>query len=263
MSDYTYAQGERLSGKVAVITGGARGIGEGMTRAFVAQGASVMIADVLEPEGAALADELGDRVAFVRLDVTQESQWRSAVAATVERFGSLGILVNNAGIAEYAPLGEATLDSWQRTMAINATGPFLGITAAVDALAAAAPASIINVSSISALRGSANSAAYCASKYAVHGLTKVAALDLATKGIRANSIHPGLIETPLARSVVAFPEDGVQPHIAMRRNGQPSEIAMAAVFLASDESSFVTGTELVVDGGQTAGSVTAVTALNR
>lgn len=240
--------GNRLEGKVALISGGARGLGAAFASAMVAQGASVILADVLDDEGQAMAASLGQSAAYVHLDVTDRSQWAAAVAATVHRFGGLNVLVNNAGIANFGPIGAYAHEQWDRVIAINLTGVFNGIDASVDALKASAPASIINISSTAGLHGYAALSGYNAAKFGVRGLTKSVALDLAAFGIRCNSVHPGMIATPMTAGI-----PNQQRHVAMHRMGQPSEVANLVVYLASDESSFSTGAEFVVDGGELAG----------
>ncbi len=243
-----FTTGNRLEGKVALITGGARGMGESHARAMVAQGAKVMVADVLDAEGEALAAELGDAAAYIHLDVTDRAQWAAAVQATVARFGRLNALVNNAGIANFGPIGTFPPEEWDRVIAINLTGVFNGIHASVDALKAAAPSSIINISSTAGLQGYAALPGYNAAKFGVRGLTKSVALDLGAAGVRCNSVHPGVVATPMTASL-----DTPQKHVAMRRVGRSEELSNLVVFLASDESSFSTGSEFVADGGETAG----------
>lgn len=250
-----YPTGTRLDGKVALISGGARGMGEAFARAMVAQGAKVVVADVLDAEGEALAADLGDAATYVHLDVTDRDQWATAVATTLDRYGRLNVLVNNAGIVNFGPIDAYAPEDWDRVIAINLTGVFNGVRAAVDALKAAAPSSIINVSSTAGLQGYTNLSGYNASKFGVRGLTKAVALDLGTAGVRCNSVHPGAVLTPMTADL-----DLPQTHVAMRRVGQPEELAAMVVFLASDESSFSTGVEFVADGGETAGLAPGATA---
>jgi 3alpha(or 20beta)-hydroxysteroid dehydrogenase len=238
---------------VALITGGARGLGESHARAMVAEGAKVMIADVLDAEGAAVAAELSDDVGYVHLDVTDREQWARAVAATVERFGMLNVLVNNAGIASARRIDRYTPEQWDAIIAVNLTGVFNGIHAALDALKAAAPSSIINVSSTAGLQGYSKLPGYTASKFGVRGLTKSVALDLGAYGVRCNSVHPGAVSTPMTAGL-----DISQHHVALGRLGRPVEISNLVVFLASDESSYSTGAEFTADGGETAGIATRV-----
>ena len=244
----TESTGNRLEGKVALISGGARGMGASHARAMVAEGARVVIGDILDEEGNALADELGDAAVYVHLDVTDRAQWTDAVATTVERFGSLNVLVNNAGIANFAPIGEYTGEQWDTLIAINLTGVFTGMTASVDAQKAGAPSLIINISSTAGLQGFASLPGYSAAKHGLVGLSKSAALDLGADNVRVNTVHPGVIATPMTEGM-----ETPQTHVAMKRVGQPEEVSAMIVFLASDESSFSTGAEFVADGGETAG----------
>lgn len=251
MTTHTERPG-RLDGKIALITGGAMGMGAAHARAFVAEGASVMIADIAEDIGRELAESLGDRAGFVRLDVTDAEQWRSAVAETVSRFGGLSVLVNNAGIFQAGPLLELTRAQWDRTLAINLTSAFLGIQAALPELQRSGLASVINVSSTAGIESYGGQAAYSASKWGLRGLTRSAALDLAADGIRVNSIHPGGVATPLVEAFRPLSaEDTVGSTLS--RFARPEEISGLVVFLASDEASFITGAEYVIDGGITAG----------
>lgn len=247
----------RLQGKVALITGAARGIGAAEARLFAREGAAVGITDLLEDEGrtveAEIADEGGDAL-FVPLDVTSEDDWARAVDAVVGRFGRLDILVNNAGIFHYATLEETTADDWDRIMDVNARGVFLGTQAAIPAMRRTGGGSIVNISSGAGLVGSHRSTAYNASKGAVRLLTKSTAIQHAREGIRVNSVHPGVIITDMTAS--AFPSPGeLESQISdrpMQRFGTPGEVAYGVLFLASDESSYMTGSELVIDGGRTA-----------
>ena len=244
----SYPTGRRLEGKVALISGGARGMGESHARAMVAQGAKVVLGDILDAEGQALAKELGDSAVYVHLDVTSREQWAAAVDTAVKTFGKLNVLVNNAGIANFGPIGEFTPEQWDTVIAINLTGVFNGINAAVDALKAAAPSSIINISSTAGLQGYAALPGYNAAKFGVRGLTKSVALDLGIHNVRCNSVHPGAVATPMTAGL-----NTAQKHVALRRVGRSEELSHLVVFLASDESSFSTGAEFVADGGETAG----------
>ncbi|RJO69983.1 SDR family oxidoreductase [Nocardia panacis] len=239
----------RLTGKVALISGAARGMGAAHARAMVAEGARVILGDVLDAEGAAVAAELGDAASYVPLDVRDPAQWQAAADAAVERFGGLNILVNNAGIANGDLLVDFALSEWQRIIDINLTGTFLGMQAAGRAMiAAGAGGSIINISSVEGLRGSAGLHGYTATKFAVRGLTKSTALELAQYRIRVNSVHPGLITTPMTEAIPA-----AMLQIPLGRAADPSEVSALVVYLASDESSYSTGAEFVVDGGLTVG----------
>ncbi len=239
----------RLAGKVALISGAAQGIGAAIAAAFVAHGAKVVLGDIAADELAALAAELGPDAVAVPLDVTDPAAWEAAVATALDQFGSLSVLVNNAGIAHrLTPVDAIKPRTWERVLAVNLTGPFNGIQAATPALRQAGKSSIINVSSIAGIQAAEGIAAYAASKFGVRGLTKAAAIDLGRSGIRVNSIHPGLIDTRMAVG-----SDYPVGDLALPRLGQPEEVALLAVFLASDESSYSTGGEFTVDGGDTAG----------
>ena len=246
----------RLENKVAFISGGARGLGEVMAKLFVQEGASVVIGDVLENEGKqveAEINETGGHCLFVRLDVTDEAQWQQSIAATVARFGKLEILINNAGIYRTRRVEDTSSEEWDLVLEINGKGVFLGTKAAIPEMRKAGGGSIINLSSVAGLVGSADSAAYNASKGAVRLLTKSTAIQYAKQGIRANSIHPGTIETPMTADLLSG--DGRQDRMnrtPLGRLGRPEDVAYGALYLASDEASFVTGSELVIDGGRTA-----------
>ncbi|TFV54567.1 glucose 1-dehydrogenase [Mycobacterium sp. PS03-16] len=234
----------RVDGKVALISGGARGMGAEHARALVAEGAKVVIGDILDDEGKALADQLGDAARYMHLDVTSAEEWDAAVATAVTEFGSLNVLVNNAGIVALGKIGEFDMAKWQKVIDVNLTGTFLGMQASVEAMKAAGGGSIINVSSIEGMRGAVMVHPYVASKWAVRGLSKSAALELGAHQIRVNSIHPGFIRTPMTKF---FPDDMLT--IPLGRPGQSDEVASFVVFLASDESRYATGAEFVMDGG--------------
>jgi len=238
----------RLTGKVALISGGARGMGAAHARALVAEDARVVLGDILDDEGAALVKEIGDNAAYVHLDVREKQQWHDAVAEAVQRFGSLNVLVNNAGIVNGNLLVDFELSEWQKIIDINLTGTFLGMQAATPAMIEAGGGSVINISSVEGMRGSPGLHGYTATKFAVRGLTKSTALELAQYGIRVNSIHPGLIRTPMTEGI---PADFLQ--IPLGRAADPSEVSALVTYLASDESSYSTGAEFVIDGGLTVG----------
>ncbi|UGT60546.1 glucose 1-dehydrogenase [Nocardia asteroides] len=238
----------RVDGKVALISGGARGMGAAHARLLVAEGAQVVIGDILDDEGKALAEEIGAGARYVHLDVTQPEEWDAAVAVAVQEFGSLTVLVNNAGIVNGAPIHKFDLEQWRRILDVNLTGTFLGLRAVVPAMKKAGTGSIINVSSIEGLRGAPWAHGYVATKWGVRGLAKSAALELAPLGIRVNSLHPGLIRTPMTENI---PDDMVT--IPMGRPAAPEEVATFVLFLAGDESSYATGAEFVVDGGLVVG----------
>lgn len=236
----------RVDGKVALITGGARGMGAAHARMLVGEGAKVVIGDILDEPGEALAAELGDAARFVHLDVTDADQWAAAVTTATEHFGLLNVLVNNAGISALGKIGEFDMAKWQKCIDVNLTGTFLGMQSVVAPMREAGGGSIINISSIEGMRGATLLHAYVASKWAVRGLTKSAAIDLGKDKIRVNTILPGFIRTPMTKY---FPDDMMIAPLG--RPGQSDEVATFVVFLASDESSFATGSEFVVDGGLT------------
>ena len=234
----------RVDNKVALITGGARGMGAADARMLVKEGAKVVIGDILDDEGTALADELGEAARYVHLDVTSADEWAAAVETALSSFGKLNVLVNNAGIVQLGPLKTLDVARWQQVLDVNLTGPMLGTKSVIQPMIDAGGGSIINVSSIEGLRGAAYVHSYVASKWGLRGLTKSSALELAGHNIRVNSIHPGFIRTPMTKHL---PDDIVTA--PMGRAGTPDEVATFVVFLASDESSFSTGSEYVVDGG--------------
>jgi 3alpha(or 20beta)-hydroxysteroid dehydrogenase len=234
----------RVDGKVVLISGGAQGMGASHAQMLVAEGAKVVIGDILDDKGATLVAELGDAARYVHLDVTQADQWEAAVAVANNDFGSLTGLVNNAGIVALGKIGKFDMAKWQQVIDVNLTGTFLGMQACVDSMKAAGNGSIINVSSIEGLRGAPMVHPYVASKWAVRGLSKSAAIELGKHNIRVNSIHPGFIRTPMTKH---FPEDMVTTPLG--RPGQSPEVSTFVVFLISDESSYATGSEFVMDGG--------------
>ena len=242
----------RLQGKVALVTGGASGMGKSEATIFAREGARVLVADVLEAEGKGVAQAIGDAARFVKLDVTNEAEWQTAVAFAEREFGKLDILVNNAGISGTYTSDLTSTDAWDKVMGINAKGVFLGMKHAVPALKRAGGGAIVNISSISGFAGQHGvHMAYNASKGAVRIMTKTAAVQWAADGIRVNSVHPGFM--PAMRTSVgsANPEwrAKVLRAVPMKREGRVEEVAHAVLFLASDEASYITGTELVVDGG--------------
>lgn len=246
----------RLDGKVAIVTGGARGQGAAEARQFVAEGAEVVIADILAEQGRRVADELGDAAVFVEADVSAETAWDEIVTAATSHFGRLDVLVNNAAILHQAAIEQTTRTDLDRVIAVNLVGPFLGIRAAAPIMRAQGNGSIINVSSIDGIVAMNGLGAYAASKFAVRGVTKVAALELGPYGIRVNALVPGTIATDMQGGIDLTSEAaaGYFTHQAIPRAGRAEEVASAAVFLASDESSFCTGSELLVDGGHCCGS---------
>lgn len=248
----------RLKGKVAFISGGARGMGAVEARLFAKEGAKVAIGDILEEEGRTVVagiNELGGEALFVRLEVTSEADWQRAMQSTVSRFGRLDILVNNAGIGAQGKVEHTSAGDWDRVMEVNAKGVFLGTKAAIPEMRRAGGGSIINISSQLGLVGTDHSSPqYQASKGAVRLLTKATAIQYAKEGIRVNSVHPGPIVTPMTEARRADPEvyKLMLSRIPLGRYGQPGDVAYGVLYLASDESSYVTGSELVIDGGWTA-----------
>ncbi|WP_149182734.1 glucose 1-dehydrogenase [Streptomyces sp. TRM49041] len=240
----------RLNGTVALVTGGARGIGAAVVRLFAEEGARVVIGDVQEEEGAALAAELGEQARFQRLDVTGPDDWAAAVTAAENAFGPLTVLVNNAGIVEFGTIEEMEPEEFQRVLDVNLYGPWLGIHHAAPSLRRASGGAVINVSSTAGLMGYANLGAYVASKWGLRGLTKTAALELAADGVRVCSIHPGPIRTPMTAGF----DDSMTAAQPIARFGTPEEVARTALFLAAD-ATYSTGSEFVVDGGATTGSM--------
>ncbi len=246
-----------LTDRVAIITGGARGIGQAAARALAAEGATVVVTDMIDDEGEAVASsirEAGGKASYRHLDVTDEAGWAETVNATVAENGRLDVLVNNAGIGSMAPAEEETLEGWNKVVAVNQTSVMLGMRVAIPAMRASGGGSIINVSSIfGAVGGFGGSVAYHATKGAVRLMTKTTALALATEGIRVNSLHPGFVDTPLIADLKGTPfEDAILAATPMGRLATAEEIAGPIVFLASDASSYMTGSELYVDGGWTA-----------
>lgn len=248
----------RLENKVALISGGARGMGAAEARMFAREGAKVVIGDVLDAEGTRVAAEIaesGGDALFVHLDVTHEEDWRSAIGAATSSFGKLDILVNNAGIWRRGRVEDTTVEDWDMILDVNAKGVFLGTKLAIPEMRKAGGGSIINISSTAGLVGGPRSSAYTASKGAVRLFTKATAVQYAQDGIRANSIHPGPIDTPMIQQVWHGEEQSREAALArtpLGRIGTPDDIAYGVLFLASDESSFMTGSELVIDGGSTA-----------
>jgi len=244
----------KLDGKVAIVSGGARGMGAAEVRRLHADGASVVAADVLDDDGKALADELGDRVRFVHLDVTSEEEWLSVVEQTERELGKVDVLVNNAGILKFNEIANTPLDEFRQVIDVNLIGVFLGMKAVIPAMKRAGGGSIVNISSTEGLAGTVFCGAYTASKFGVRGITKVAAIEYGADKIRCNSVHPGGIDTPMTRAVMD--EEGrkyVGKKVAgLKRMGEAEEVASVVAFLASDDSSYCTGAEFVVDGGVTA-----------
>jgi 3alpha(or 20beta)-hydroxysteroid dehydrogenase len=246
----------RLAGKVALISGGARRQGEAEVRLFVQEGAKAVFGDLLDDLGEAVAKDVGDDAVYLHLDVRREEDWDRAVAEAVSRFGSLDVLVNNAGIAAGGVLThDTTLEEYMRVIEVNQIGVFLGMRAALPAMLRNRRGSIVNISSTNGLAGRGGMIAYTASKFAVRGMTKNAALEYGKAGIRVNSIHPGIIATPMTEPYLDEMGGHLYGTCAIPRPARPEEVANVALFLASDESSFCTGAEYLVDGGMLAGVV--------
>ena len=249
----------RLDGKVALITGGARGMGKSHVRHFAAEGAQVVFGDLLDGKGEYMAAKLGaDRCRYVHHDVTSEADWAAAVATALETFGGLDVLVNNAGVLKFAAIAEMPLADFRRVMDVNATGCWLGMKSVIGPMRAAGGGSIVNVSSVEGFAGSAGLSAYSASKFAIRGMTRTAARELGQFGIRVNSVHPGGVLTSMVLEAAATRADAEDDAAFLRlmplaRFAEPAEISRLVVFLASDESSYSTGSEFVADGGILAG----------
>lgn len=246
---------KRLDGKVVLITGGARGMGATMARLFHAEGARVALADILDAEGAALAAELGEGALYQHLDVTEEASWQHAVAAVLERWGHLDGLVNNAGTNFAEALTDTALADFRRVLDVNLVGPFLGIKHAGAVMAGQGGGGIVNISSIGGMTAWNAMGAYCASKWGVRGLSRVAAMELGHRGVRVNSIHPGGVNTAMGNMFDGDTEalNRAYQGQPVQRIGAPEEIARMALFLLSDEASYVCGAEMVVDGGNLTG----------
>jgi 3alpha(or 20beta)-hydroxysteroid dehydrogenase len=241
----------RFDGKVVLISGGARGQGAAEARLLVAEGAKVVLGDVRDDEGAALARELGGAATYLHHDVTSEADWARAVKSA-EALGGLHGLVNNAGIYQPKPLLETDIALWERHVRINQLGCFLGMKAVVPAMERTGSGSIVNISSSAGLRGSPQAFAYSATKWALRGMTKSAAMDLATRNIRVNSVHPGPIETEMLKAWAPGWREQRLSAVPMHRTGTADEVARLVLFLLSDESGYITGAEVAIDGGTTA-----------
>lgn len=242
----------RLDNKVAIVTGGAMGQGAAIARAFVAEGAKVVIADIAKEAGQALADELEESAHFVSHDVSDAAAWATLVEDTNSRFGPVNVLANNAGLLRFGRIEEMPLEEFQLLVNVNQVGVFLGMQAVSRTMRKNGGGSIINASSVEGLAGMPSCTAYAATKWAIRGMTKCAAMELGPKGVRVNSVHPGMIDTPMTRvhGGDAAMEFGASK-VPLRRVGTPDDIAPVYVFLASDESSYINGAEIAVDGGVT------------
>lgn len=245
----------KLDNKTAIITGGARGMGAVTAKLFIEEGANVVITDILEDEGKETAQSLGDKALFVKHDVSKEADWESVVAATLATFGAINILINNAGIVSMGTIENQSLETWETTIGINLIGPAIGHRLVIPHMVAAGGGSIVNVSSTEGLEGKNGVGAYAASKWGLRGFSKVAAYELGPKGIRVNTVHPGPINTKIANPMDA-PAQVLNPLFAyypLQRLGEPEEVARLNLFLASDDASFITGAEIAIDGGSSAG----------
>lgn len=253
MSAPVVGLGGQLDGKVAIVTGGARGMGAEHVRLFVENGARVVLGDVLDEDGEALAAELGEAAHYVHLDVSSEEDWTAAVKETVDRFGTLDILVNNAGILRWGMIADQDPDQFRKVLDVNLVGTWLGIRSVASVMADGG--SIVNTSSVEGFAGAAGLSAYSASKFAVRGITKVAARELGSRRIRVNSVHPGGVLTPMTAgtSPDLDPDMPVIPSMPIARWGRPIEVSRAVMFLASDAASYCTGSEVLVDGGMLTG----------
>ncbi|WP_298826130.1 glucose 1-dehydrogenase [uncultured Planococcus sp.] len=240
----------RLNGKVAIITGGARGMGAAHAKRFLEEGAKVVITDILTEEGEAVARDLRNDIKFMEHDVTKASEWERVIMETESVFGPVNVLVNNAGIALLKTIGKMTEAQYRKVIDVNQVSVFLGMKYVHPSMSKAESGSIINISSISGLSGNTDSIAYSASKFAVRGMTKSAAIEFGGEGIRVNSVHPGITETPMVRKSRV---SKMAKAIPLQRTAQPEEVSDLLVYLASDESAYVTGAEFVIDGGLTAG----------
>lgn len=240
----------KLEGRVAVVTGGARGIGAAIAHLFAAEGAKVVIADVLTQEGEALAREIGDAACYVHLDVTSEVGWRETVELAEREFGPVSILVNNAGIVDFGTIADQDYKAFQHVLDVNLVGPWLGMHVTVPSLRRAGGGAIVNVSSTAGLMGYSNLGGYVASKWGLRGLTKTAALELAPDEVRVCSIHPGPIRTPMTSQF----DDSMTAAQPIARFGEPDEVAKMALFVVAD-ATYSTGCEFVIDGGATVGSL--------
>lgn len=251
-----HSENGRLSGKVCLITGAAQGMGEATARLFASEGAKLILCDVNAEKGEAVAADLGDNAMFQTLDVSSDEAWAAAVAAGVEKFGQINALINNAGLVHFTPIEMLDPADFHRIVSVNTLGPILGTKHVSPVMKKQGGGSIVNISSVDGLRGSNGLTCYTASKWALRGVTKCHAYELGTSGIRVNSVHPGGVDTPMGNAAGRPKEEinQVFRRLPLGRIGEPTEIAYASLFLASDESSYISGAELAVDGGWTSGT---------
>lgn len=246
----------RLQGKVAIVTGGARGMGGATSKLFAQEGAKVVIADLLEDEGRKLAQELGASALYVRHDVSDEASWNNVIEQTLQAFGEPDVLVNNAGVLLFRTLQETSKADFERVININLIGSFLGAKLVGARMIARGRGSIVNISSTDGMKGANGLGAYCSSKWGIRGLTRVAAMEYGHKGVRVNSVHPGGIDTAMGNPYAEAKDEVNKRYgwVPLQRVGEPVEVAQASLFLASDESSYLCGAEIAVDGGMLTGS---------
>lgn len=246
---------DRLKGKVAIVTGGARGMGAATSRLFAAEGAKVVIADLLEQDGLALAQELGEGAAFIRHDVSDEASWQRVIDLAKTKFGGIDVLVNNAGVLLFRTIAETSRADYEKVLSVNLVGSFLGVKLVGAEMAAQGRGSIVNISSVDGMKGANGLAAYCSSKWGIRGLTRVAAMEFGHKGVRVNSVHPGGIDTAMGNPYAEQKAEVNKRYtmVPAQRVGEPDEVAKTSLFLASDDSSYLMGAEIAVDGGMLTG----------
>ncbi len=245
----------RLENKVAIVTGGARGMGAATSKLFVEEGAKVVIADMLDDDGGKLAQSLGDQAMFQHLDVSDEDNWRRVIAETIKKWGQIDVLVNNAGILIFRSIAETTKADYEKIIDVNLVGTFLGVKLVGEHMVTRGKGSIVNVSSVDGMKGANGLGAYSSSKWGIRGLTRVAAMEFGHKGVRVNSIHPGGIDTSMGNPFAEAKAEVNKRYtlVPAQRVGEPEEAAKVSLFLASDDASYLYGTEIAVDGGMLTG----------